>query len=214
LTAAVTTLERPPVDAESAGRGRLEAQRQVFSRRGVYLGITLLVLGAAGLARLTLMSLGGLVLVLALLVRAIDLEPTPVESDGHGDDLDDDPEVLVGEEDPSLAPTVAPVPTPTAEEPASTVVRFRLPAGLGAQTVHLVGEFNDWSHHAHPLERIGDWFETELRLQPGRSYRYRYLLDGARWENAWDADRYLPNDYGTDDSVVDLTAGTGPDRAS
>ena len=32
--------------------------------------------------------------------------------------------------------------------------------------------------------------------------RYRYLLDGSRWENDWSADEYVPNGYGSDDSVL------------
>ena len=40
---------------------------------------------------------------------------------------------------------------------------------------------------------------------------YRYLVDGERWENDWAADTYAPNDYGGDDSVVDLTGATGLD---
>jgi len=48
--------------------------------------------------------------------------------------------------------------------------------------------------------------ERQLRvtvvLEPGRHYRFRYLLDGARWENDWVADAYVANEYGGDDSVV------------
>ena len=43
-------------------------------------------------------------------------------------------------------------------------------------------------------------------LDAGQAYRFRYLLDGQRWENDWAADAYQPNDFGGDDSVVDLTA--------
>ena len=43
-------------------------------------------------------------------------------------------------------------------------------------------------------------------LDAGRAYRFRYLLDGQRWDNDWAADAYQPNDFGGDDSVVDLTA--------
>jgi hypothetical protein len=32
------------------------------------------------------------------------------------------------------------------------------------------------------------------------------LIDGQRWDNDWAADAYLPNSFGGDDSVVDLTA--------
>lgn len=87
---------------------------------------------------------------------------------------------------------------------AGTVeVRFTLPAEVQAGTVALCGEFNNWSAQDIRLERAGDrsWQATAA-LEPGRSYRYRYLLDGQRWENAWQADRYVPNPYGSTDSVV------------
>ena len=82
-------------------------------------------------------------------------------------------------------------------------VRFTLPADVQAGTVALCGEFNNWSAQDIRLERgdDGSWQAT-VALEPGRSYRYRYLLDGERWENAWQADRYVPNSYGGTDSVV------------
>ena len=87
-------------------------------------------------------------------------------------------------------------------EPTSVEHTFRLPASVGAERVWLVGELNDWSRTAHPMRREGEWFSVTLGLEPGRSYRYRYLLDGERWENDWEADEYVPNEFGTDDSVV------------
>jgi hypothetical protein len=87
---------------------------------------------------------------------------------------------------------------------AGTVdVRFTLPAEVQADTVALCGEFNDWSTRDIQLERGGDGsWQATVALEPGRSYRYRYLLDGERWENGWHADRYVPNSYGSTDSVV------------
>ena len=87
---------------------------------------------------------------------------------------------------------------------AATVdVIFTLPAEVQASTVALCGEFNDWSAEDIWLERgsDGSWRAT-VALEPGRSYRYRYLLDGQRWENAWQADRYAPNSFGSTDSVI------------
>ena len=49
-------------------------------------------------------------------------------------------------------------------------------------------------------------FSVTVDLDAGRAYRFRYLLDGQRWDNDWAADAYEPNDFGGDDSVVDLTA--------
>ena len=82
-------------------------------------------------------------------------------------------------------------------------VTFTLPADVQASSVALCGEFNDWSAGNINLERDddGSWRAT-VALKPGRSYRYRYLLDGERWENAWQADVYVPNPYGSDDSVI------------
>ena len=83
-------------------------------------------------------------------------------------------------------------------------VTFELPADVGADSVALCGDFNDWATDATPLKRRKDGsFAATLRLAPGR-YRFRYLLDAQRWENDWVADGYEPNEHGSDDSVIDL----------
>jgi hypothetical protein len=50
-----------------------------------------------------------------------------------------------------------------------------------------------------------DGWTCILSVAVGRRYRFRYILDGQRWENDWEADDYVDNDYGGQDSVVDLT---------
>ncbi len=88
----------------------------------------------------------------------------------------------------------------------SVLVAFELPAAVRADTASLVGDFNDWSPDATPLARQDDGcFRTELTLPVGGRSRFRYLLDGHRWENDWSADDYEPNGLGSEDSVVDLT---------
>ncbi len=47
-------------------------------------------------------------------------------------------------------------------------------------------------------------FAVALSLKPGQAYRFRYLLGDGRWENDPAADAYVPNLYGSDDSVVQL----------
>jgi 1,4-alpha-glucan branching enzyme len=81
-------------------------------------------------------------------------------------------------------------------------ITFHLPSDVDARTVALVGDFNDWSTEEHLLHRQddGSW-HLVLRLAPGR-YRFRYLIDGTRWENDWYADEYAANEFGGDDSVV------------
>jgi len=94
-------------------------------------------------------------------------------------------------------------PTGPAAGTGTIDVRFTLPADVQADTVALCGEFNNWSAQDSRLERGGDGsWQATVALEPGRSYRYRYLLDGERWENAWHADRYVPNSYGGTDSVI------------
>jgi 1,4-alpha-glucan branching enzyme len=84
-------------------------------------------------------------------------------------------------------------------------VTFVLPkeAARGAARVAIVGEFNNWDINATPMEKskTGD-FSATLTLRAGKEYRFKYLIDNAIWENDWNADRYAPNAYGTDDSVV------------
>ena len=82
-------------------------------------------------------------------------------------------------------------------------VTFELPPQVNAQTVALCGEFNEWDPTKHPMKRRKDSsFSLTVSLKPGKEYRYRYLLDGETWENDWGADRYIPNVFGTEDSVV------------
>jgi len=84
-------------------------------------------------------------------------------------------------------------------------VTFELPADVNAQTACVVGEFNDWDPEAHPMTRGEDGsFAVIVSLKPGQAYCYRYLLDDGRWENDFAADAYVPNPYGSDDSVVQL----------
>jgi len=88
----------------------------------------------------------------------------------------------------------------------TVLVRFELPAAVSADAVSVCGDFNGWVAHTHPLDRLRDGrFATEIPLPPGDRWRFRYLLDGDRWENDWAADDYVPNGFGDDDSVVDLT---------
>jgi 1,4-alpha-glucan branching enzyme len=85
-------------------------------------------------------------------------------------------------------------------------VSFRLPntAVPGAQTVHIVGEFNNWSTEKTPMKRLKNGeFTVSVDLVPGREYQFRYLVDQAIWENDWEADRYVKSDFGgCDNSVV------------
>ena len=84
-------------------------------------------------------------------------------------------------------------------------VTLQLPAGVKAQTASLCGDFNNWDAGKHQMKRRKDGsFGLTISLKPGQSYRFRYLLDGVRWENDWAADDYVPNPFGSDDSVLQV----------
>ena len=59
--------------------------------------------------------------------------------------------------------------------------------------------------HEGRAGQSGDGWTVAVELQVGRSYRFRYLVDGQQWLNEWHADGWVDNSYGSADSVVDLT---------
>ena len=82
-------------------------------------------------------------------------------------------------------------------------VTFDLTAEGDIRKASLCGEFNKWNPAANPMKRRKDGsFSTTLSLKRGQDYRFKYLLDGQNWENDWNADGYVPNSFGTDDSLV------------
>ncbi len=84
-------------------------------------------------------------------------------------------------------------------------VTFELPVNVEASTVSVAGEFNDWDQEAHPLTQRKDGrFSRTVSLKAGADYRFRFWVDDSRWENSWDADKYLPNEFGTEDSIVSV----------
>ncbi len=86
-------------------------------------------------------------------------------------------------------------------------VTFTVDPRVGARDAAVCGEWNEWSADADIMRRDAQGgFSVTVDLDAGRAYRFRYLLDGQRWDNDWAADAYQPNDFGGDDSVVDLTA--------
>ena len=84
-------------------------------------------------------------------------------------------------------------------------VTFELPSDVNAETAYLCGDFNEWDPRAHPMERRKDGsFRLTVPLKPGKMYRYRFLLDGERWENGWEAESYEANPFATEDSRVQV----------
>jgi hypothetical protein len=126
-------------------------------------------------------------------------EPEPEADAGEAEDALGEADVTAGEADAA-----------TNEEPSGARlvdVTFTFPADVQADSVVLCGEFSQWTVEGIQLDRgdDGSW-RAVVALEPGRSYRYRYLIDGERWENAPGADQYVPNPYGSVDSVITVEA--------
>lgn len=86
-------------------------------------------------------------------------------------------------------------------------VTFRLPqkAAPTASKVSLVGDFNNWDSSFNIMKRLksGD-FSITLDLIPGKEYHFRYLTNDSQWINDESADKYEPNPYGANNSVIVL----------
>lgn len=83
-------------------------------------------------------------------------------------------------------------------------VTFSIPEEWADNEVKLVGDFNDWDKDADSLEKKKDKWTITKRLKPENTYQFRYWIDGEKWENDDAADSYLPNEFGSEDSVVEV----------
>lgn len=91
-----------------------------------------------------------------------------------------------------------------APQPDKLLVTFTLPAAIWAETVCLVGDFNAWNPASHPFmhdKDDGTW-EVTILLDKGRSYQFRYLVNGNQWQNDRQADGSFPNFLGGENSVI------------
>ncbi|UTP72018.1 isoamylase early set domain-containing protein [Alteromonas sp. LMIT006] len=84
-------------------------------------------------------------------------------------------------------------------------VTFRLPKeqAATAQTVKLIGDFNDWETQVNPMKKLksGEFTQT-INLPKNKRYAFRYLVDDKEWQNDWAADAYIPNELTFDDNSV------------
>ncbi len=78
-------------------------------------------------------------------------------------------------------------------------------ACYNAESVSIVGDFNDWDKVATCLtkNKAGD-FSVTVNLAVGKDYHFRYLVDGETWVNDWAADYYAPTEFNSENSVIRL----------
>lgn len=67
--------------------------------------------------------------------------------------------------------------------------------------VYLAGDFNHWNYSKNPLRKAPNvkWKVT-LKLTSGE-HQFRYVADN-EWYNDNQADKYMNNGYGSENSVV------------
>lgn len=88
----------------------------------------------------------------------------------------------------------------------SVRVTFTLPADAAAEAAAVVGEFNDWDAGKGSMKqdkKTGAWTKG-VSLKPGNTYQFRYLVDGRTWRNDEAADAYVPNEFFSENGVVEL----------
>ena len=74
-----------------------------------------------------------------------------------------------------------------------------------AKKVSVVGDFNKWKINADALKKLKDGsFKGTVDLETGKSYEFRYYVDG-QYRNDEQADGYAWNDFaGSDNSVINV----------
>jgi 1,4-alpha-glucan branching enzyme len=76
-----------------------------------------------------------------------------------------------------------------------------------AKQVELVCEANGWKPIPMKKAKTGK-FRTRIRVPKEHRYEFRYLVDRKSWVNDEQADAYLPNRFGGQNSVIDTAVAS------
>lgn len=92
--------------------------------------------------------------------------------------------------------------------PKGTKVRvtFELPADVAEKQVAVVGDFNEWNpaDGAMTFVKTRKVWKKDVSLPAGNTYQFRYFVDGRDWRNDEQADAYVPNQYFSENGVLEL----------
>jgi len=68
---------------------------------------------------------------------------------------------------------------------------------------NLVGDFNNWDVESIPMKKLktGE-FSATVNLAKGKEYQFKYLLNRSEWVNENKADKYVPNEFQSENSVI------------
>lgn len=82
-------------------------------------------------------------------------------------------------------------------------VTFIQAANGAKSNVSVVGDFNSWNPaQGKMVKRANGTASYSVKLEPGKSYRFRYMKSDGSWFNDEAADAYAPNGFGTEDCVL------------
>jgi 1,4-alpha-glucan branching enzyme len=82
------------------------------------------------------------------------------------------------------------------KDPLVCKVDFKIVKGVweDAETVKIVGDFNNWDMKSESMKKLKNGsFTQSLKLNPGKEYQFRYLVNDKYWENDPEADKFIPN---------------------
>jgi len=91
--------------------------------------------------------------------------------------------------------------------PRNDLVEVRLVfEAANAESVAVVGDWNDWDPHADILsDEDGDGvWEIELHLSPNKEYRYQFYIDGTQWIPDPGSELTVEDGFGGINSVLDI----------
>ena len=85
-------------------------------------------------------------------------------------------------------------------------VTFVLPEDHNqGENVHVVGDFNSWTPGENKfVRRSNKTYSTNVKLDEGNSYQFRYYSEDNGYFNEAEADGYVPNEHGEDNCVVEV----------
>lgn len=84
-------------------------------------------------------------------------------------------------------------------------VTFTVDAELitGAKEVAVLGQFNNWDPSEDTMRKLKDGsFTKTIELEAGQEYQFRYLVDGERWINEPQADKFLHSGVAAEENSV------------
>jgi len=74
---------------------------------------------------------------------------------------------------------------------------------VSAKKVNLSGDFNNWDIESIPMKKAKSGeFTASIELEKGKEYQFKYLIDGREWINEKEADKFVPNEFQSENSVI------------